>query len=108
MLTVSAMLPPSLRHLPPPLMQPYKPGMPDIALTKKQLTDLDGGDLVKHEFAPIHYLRVCLFVFGFAGSISFKLLCLLAPDARTFPLLQPPWLPVVSWHSPSDRPSVSL
>eukprot|EP00752_Nemacystus_decipiens_P006252 g5639.t1 len=28
-------------------VKPYKPGMPDIVLTKKQLTDLDGGDLVQ-------------------------------------------------------------
>ncbi|CAM9689553.1 unnamed protein product [Scytosiphon promiscuus] len=28
-------------------VKPYKPGMPDIKLTKKQLTDLNGGDLVQ-------------------------------------------------------------
>lgn len=27
--------------------QPYKPGMPDIVLSKNQLADLNGGDLVR-------------------------------------------------------------
>lgn len=50
---------PSLNHfaLPPSRTQPYKPGMPDIVLTKKQLTDLDGGDLVS---TSSHRLNMCV------------------------------------------------